>query len=91
MANQQNQQSSSSTTSTSSTVSSSQATQAALQASALASLLPQSTTNFHHLTAALVQSKMEFNSQNNAEEEPHDLSTSSSSNERKFMGKDCYP
>ncbi|KAL7052229.1 hypothetical protein ACKWTF_004825 [Chironomus riparius] len=90
MANQQQQQTSSSSN-TSTTASSSQVTQAALQASALASLLPQSTTNFHHLTAALVQSKMEFNSQNNVEEEPHDLSTSSSSNERKFMGKDCYP
>lgn len=69
-------------------------TAAALQASAsaLASLLPQS-TKLHQLTAALVQSQ----SQNNEldykmknEDEPTDLSTSS---DRKFIKSetDCYP
>lgn len=66
---------------------------AALQASALASLLPQS-TNLHQLTAALVQnSKMEFN-KNKIEDEPTDLSTSNGpSSDRKFIKNeaDCYP
>lgn len=63
---------------------------AALQASALASLLPQS-TNLHQLTAALVQnSKMEYSMK---QEEPTDLSTSNGSSERKFIKSeaDCYP
>lgn len=65
---------------------------AALQASALASLLPQS-TNLHQLTAALVQnSKMEYNK---IDDEPTDLSTSngSSSSDRKYIKNeaDCYP
>lgn len=63
---------------------------AALQASALASLLPQS-TNLHQLTAAL---KMEYNMNNKAEDEPTDLTTSSnSSSERTYMKSeaDCYP
>lgn len=66
---------------------------AALQASALASLLPQS-TNLHQLTAALVQnSKMEYNLSNKIDEEPTDLTTSSTASERKFIKSeaDCYP
>lgn len=67
---------------------------AALQASALASLLPQS-TNLHQLTAALVQnSKMEYNLNNKNDDEPTDLTTSSMSSERKFIkneAADCYP
>lgn len=91
MANQQQSNSQSNQQQTSNT-----ATAAALQASAsaLASLLPQS-TKLQQLTAALVQS------QNNnemvdykmkAEDEPTDLSTSSSS-DRKFIKTetDCYP
>lgn len=68
---------------------------AALQASALASLLPQS-TNLHQLTAALVQNsnnlKMEYS--NKHDDEPTDLTTSSSSAERKYIkseAADCYP
>lgn len=64
---------------------------AALQASALASLLPQS-TNLHQLTAALVQNKMEF--KNDREEEPTDLSTSNGALERNYIKSesvDCYP
>jgi hypothetical protein len=68
---------------------------AALQASALASLLPQS-TNLHQLTAALVQNsnnlKMEYNSKH--DDEPTDLTTSSSVAERKYIkseAADCYP
>jgi len=73
----------------------SSASAAALQASALASLLPQS-TNLHHLTAALVQNsnniKMEFNGNGKHDDEPTDLSTGST-NERKFMktAAECYP
>lgn len=68
---------------------------AALQASALASLLPQS-TNLHQLTAALVQnSKMEYNNMHNnkIDEEPTDLSTSNGATERKYIKSeaDCYP
>lgn len=66
---------------------------AALQASALASLLPQS-TNLQQLTAALVQnSKMEYSMNNKIDEEPTDLSTSNGSSERKFIKSeaDCYP
>lgn len=68
---------------------------AALQASALASLLPQS-TNLHQLTAALVQNKMEYmnNMNNKIDDEPTDLTTSSqSSSERKQIKNeaDCYP
>lgn len=68
-------------------------TAAALQASAsaLASLLPQS-TKLHQITAALAQSQsneMDFKMRH--EEEPTDLSTSA---ERKFIkteAADCYP
>lgn len=69
---------------------------AALQASALASLLPQS-TNLHQLTAALVQNsnslKMEYNMNNKIDDEPTDLTTSSSVTERKYIKNeaDCYP
>lgn len=68
---------------------------AALQASALASLLPQS-TNLHQLTAALVQNKMEYmnNMNNKIDDEPTDLTTSNhSSAERKQIKSeaDCYP
>lgn len=67
-------------------------TAAALQASAsaLASLLPQS-TKLHQITAALAQSQsneMDFKMRH--EEEPTDLSTSA---DRKFIKSetDCYP
>jgi hypothetical protein len=63
---------------------------AALQASALASLLPQS-TNLHQLTAALAQNKMDFNKH---DDEPTDLSTSNGSSERSYIKSeavDCYP
>lgn len=71
---------------------------AALQASALASLLPQS-TNLHQLTAALVQNsnslKMEYTMKNKNDDEPTDLTTSNnSSSERKYIkseAADCYP
>lgn len=84
MANQTNQQVSSQNNQTSSNAA------AALHASALASLLPQS-TNLHQLTAALVQ-----NSNNlKMDEEPTDLSTTTStaSIERKYIKSeaDCYP
>lgn len=77
--------------------SSANAAAAALQASALASLLPQS-TNLHQLTAALVQNsnniKMEYNMSNKVDDEPTDLSTSNGSNwDRKYIKSeaDCYP
>ena len=90
MANSNQQQVSSQTNQASSNAA------AALQASALASLLPQS-TNLHQLTAALVQNsnslKMEYNMNNKIDEEPTDLSTSNSTSERKYMKNeaDCYP
>jgi hypothetical protein len=93
MTNQQQ----SSATAPSTAASEAQSSAAALQASALASLLPQSTTNFHHLTAALVQSsnnlKLQFSGRTNAEDEPHDLSTTSSSNQAESFMKnaECYP
>jgi hypothetical protein len=90
MANQQQSNSQSNQQQTSSNT----ATAAALQASAsaLASLLPQS-TKLQQLTAALVQSQnneMDYKMKN--EDEPTDLSTSSSS-DRKFIKAetDCYP
>lgn len=66
-------------------------TAAALQASALASLLPQS-TNLHQLTAALAQNKMDY--KNKHDDEPTDLSTSNVSSERSYIkteAVDCYP
>ncbi|CRK99954.1 CLUMA_CG013251, isoform A [Clunio marinus] len=75
----QNHQSNSNTTSA-----------AALQASALASLLPQS-TNLQQLTAALVQNKLEYNK---IDDEPTDLSTSSNAAAERCGMKseaDCYP
>lgn len=89
MANQQQGQTTAQSNQTSSNAA------AALQASALASLLPQS-TNLHQLTAALVQNsnnlKMEYS--NKHDEEPTDLTTSSVSTERKYIkneAADCYP
>lgn len=90
MANSNQQQVSSQTNQTTSNAA------AALQASALANLLPQS-TNLHQLTAALVQNsnslKMEYSLNNKIDEEPTDLSTSNSASERKYMKNeaDCYP
>jgi hypothetical protein len=84
MANSNQQQSSSQSNQSSSNA----AAAAALQASALASLLPQS-TNLHQLTAALVQ-----NSNNlKMEDEPTDLTTSNGSSDRKYIKNeaDCYP
>lgn len=101
MANQNNQQQQTQSTSSSSSQIQQQSSAnaaAALQASALASLLPQS-TNLHHLTAALVQNsnniKMEYGNGKH-DDEPTDLSTSSSSSlvaERKYMqsAAECYP
>lgn len=64
---------------------------AALQASALASLLPQS-TNLQQLTAALAQnSKMDYSK---IDDEPTDLSKpNSSSSDRKYIKTeaDCFP
>jgi len=84
MANSNQQQASSQSNNQ---VSSNAAAAAALQASALASLLPQS-TNLHQLTAALVKN----NNSLKMDEEPTDLSTSTS--ERKYLkteAADCYP
>jgi hypothetical protein len=90
MANQQQ-----GTTSSSSASQSNQTSSNAATAAALASLLPQS-TNLHQLTAALVQNsnnlKMEYN--NKHDDEPTDLTTSSSAMERKYIkteAADCYP
>lgn len=85
MANSNQQQTSSQTQQTSTNNAA-----AALQASALASLLPQS-TNLHQLTAAL---KMEYNMNNKIDDEPTDLTTSNSTSvERKYIKSeaDCYP
>jgi hypothetical protein len=82
MANQSNQQQVSSQTNQASS-----SAAAALHASALASLLPQS-TNLQQLTAALVQ-----NSNNlQMDDEPTDLTTVGS-NDRKYIKNeaDCYP
>jgi hypothetical protein len=81
MANQSNQQQVSSQTNQASSAA------AALHASALASLLPQS-TNLHQLTAALVQNSNTLK----MDDEPTDLTTAGS-NDRKYIKNeaDCYP
>lgn len=64
--------------------------------STVASLLPQNATSIQHLANALVNVnnlKESFKRQDDDDEKPTDLSTSSTVNDRGFLPKnpDCYP
>lgn len=64
--------------------------------STIAGLLPQNATSIQHLANALVNVntlKESYKGQDNDDEKPTDLSTSSPINDRGFLPKspDCYP